>query len=123
MSFQPYNPQPKKGLPVWTLAILVFASVFVVGMVIVILIGVTSNSGSLNQAASPAAIVPTAPGAPVGNFKGLGQDKVSWENEHGSAATGSLYESGKYYLMFDSAGKAWHLERNYGKSPCRYRNC
>jgi len=43
---QGYNSPPKKGLPVWTLAILVFAAVFVVGMLAVIILVILSRPGA-----------------------------------------------------------------------------
>jgi hypothetical protein len=46
MSFQPYNSQPKKGLPVWTLAILVFAAIFVVGMIIILIAAANQNQAA-----------------------------------------------------------------------------
>jgi hypothetical protein len=66
MSFQPYNPQPKKGLPVWTLAILVFASVFVVGMVIVIALMVLGSPGVTQTPTAQPTLAVKASGPGVG---------------------------------------------------------
>lgn len=75
------QPQPKKGLPVWTLAILVFASVFLVGMVIVIAIAILGSPGvAPPTATAPAAIAAKNSGPGLGisrdtasiHFQGLG---------------------------------------------------